>query len=573
MLGRPPGDPPSSPKGAVTMRRRAFTSVLLLLLGTSACTGGGGGTGGGSASGGGVEEGGFLRIAAYDFIDSMNPYVGQNGDSFSSYQYTYPYLVQFDTTTLEDAPDFATSWETSKDGLTWTFHTVPDARWSDGQPLTAEDVAFTFTMDIEFQDGPTAMIAAAMANLTSVEATDANTVLFRYSKPTPMVLSNVQQVAILPEHVWSKYAKGEGEALKTFANLPSEGEPVVSGGPFMLTQFEQESTAIFERNPNYYGTPPYIDGYGLQLFSNEDAEITALVNGEIDAIESVPVTAVDTLKNAGINVYTGPAVMERDFIINSNPAKTTHRELLDPLVRQAFDYAIDRQAIVETAWLGYATPATSVVPLASGAWHDASIEGLPFDLARANELLDQAGYLKGSDGIRIGEDGPMAYDLLFPGSERGAGDRAFQIIQGDFEQIGVKLTQRPMTGGAVFQEMTKDDYATFDLAMWDWMSGFDPDFILSVLTCAQLGNWSDTGYCNTRYDQLYEQQRSEMDPQKRQEIVYEMQNMIYEDRPYIMLTYDSIIDAWSPNWDGFVQSVQGLYPWMSKQSLTQVHQV
>ncbi len=558
------------------MRRRAYTAMLLVLLVTTpACSGGGGGDGGasGGASGGPAKEGGFLRIAAYDFIDSMNPYVGQNGDAFSSYQYTYPYLVQLDTTTTEYVPDFATSWETSKDGLTWTFHTVPNATWSDGQPLTAEDVAFTFNTDIEFQDGPTAMIGAAMANLDEVVATDANTAVFHYSKPVPMALSNIQQVTILPEHVWSKYAKGDGEALKTYENLPSEGKTFVSGGPFMLTQFKQDSAAIFERNPNYYGTPPHIDGYGLQLFSNEDAEVTALINGEIDAIESVPVTAVDTLKNAGVNLYTGPAVMERDFIINSNPDKTVNRELLNPLVKEAFEHAIDRQRIVETAWLGYATPADSVVPLAAGAWHDSSIQPLPFDLDEANQLLDQAGYLKGSDGVRIGEDGPMAYDLLFPGSERGAGDRAFQIIQGDFEQIGVRLTQRPMTGGAVFQEMTKDDYATFDLAMWDWMSGFDPDFILSVLTCAQLGNWNDTGYCNPRYDELYEQQRSEMDPQKRQEIVYEMQSMIYDDRPYIMLTYDSIIDAWSPNWDGFVQSVQGLYPWMSKQSLTQVHQV
>jgi len=129
-----------------------------------------------------------------------------------------------------------------------------------------------------------------------------------------------------------------------------------------------------------------------------------------------------------------------------------------------------------------------------------------------------------------------------------------------------------MGGGAVWEEMTKDDYTTFDLAMWDWESGFDPDFILSVLTCDQWYSWNDTGYCNPEYDALYKQQGSEMDPQKRLEIVYEMQKMVYDDRPYIMLTYDSIIDAWSPKWTGFVQSVQGLLGWMSKESLTQVHQ-
>ena len=553
------------------MKRFAMIAVVLVMAAT-ACGGGGGG-GGTAGPSGQVKEGGFLKLAGYDFIDSMNPYVGLNGDAYSAWQYIYPYLVQFKTQELDYGPDFATSWETSEDGLTWTFHTVPDAKWSDGQPLTAEDVAFTFNMNIKFKRGATGMIAAAMSNLIKVEATDANTAVFRYSRQVPMVLSNVQQVAILPEHVWAEFATGDGKAIKTFPNLPSEGKPVVSGGPFMITEFKPDELAIFEKNLNYYGTPAHIDGFGLQFFSNEDAEITALKTGEIDAIESVPVTSVQTLKDAGMEVYTGPALTERDFIINSNPKKTVNRELLNPLVKEALEYATDRETIVQTAWLGYATPATTVVPPATGKWHDASIQALPFDLDKANELLDQAGYAMGSDGIRIGEDGPMAYDVLFPGSERGAGDRAFQIIQGDFLKIGVKLTVRPMGGGAVFTEMTKDDYTTFDLAMWNWTPPIDPDFVLSVLTCGQFGSWSDSGYCNPKYDELYKAQGAEMDPQKRLEIVYEMQKMVYDDRPYIMLTYGTTIDAWSPKWAGFVQSVQGLFPFLSKESLTQVHQV
>jgi peptide/nickel transport system substrate-binding protein len=130
-----------------------------------------------------------------------------------------------------------------------------------------------------------------------------------------------------------------------------------------------------------------------------------------------------------------------------------------------------------------------------------------------------------------------------------------------------------MGGGAVFTEMTKDDYTTFDLAMWNWTPPIDPDFVLSVLTCGQFGSWSDSGYCNPKYDELYKAQGAEMDPQKRLEIVYEMQKMVYDDRPYIMLTYGTTIDAWSPKWAGFVQSVQGLFPFLSKESLTQVHQV
>jgi peptide/nickel transport system substrate-binding protein len=551
------------------MKKLALTAVVFALV-TTGCGGGGGG-GGTTGPSGQVKEGGFRRLAGADGVDSMNPFVGINGDAYSTWQYIYPYLIQFETQALDYGPDFAASWETSKDGLTWTFHTVPDAKWSDGEPLTAEDVAWTFNTVVKFQKGPTAMAGASVANLIKVETPDANTAVFRYSRPVPMVLSNLGQTAILPEHVWAQYATGDGKALKTYPNTPSKDEPLVCGGPFCVTQYQPDAVTMFERNPNFYGPAPHIDGFGLQYFSNEDAMVTALKTDQVDAIESVPATSVKTLQDAGMKVYTGPSVMERDFIINSNPDKTVNRELLNPLVREAFEYAIDRQRIVETAWLGYSTPATTIVPLASGKWHDSSIQGLPFDLDKANQLLDQAGYAMGSDGVRMGEDGPMAYDLLFPNSERGAGDRAFQIIQADFAQIGVKLIQR--SGGGVWTEMTKDNYATFDLAMWDWESGFDPDFILSVLTCDQWGNWSDTGYCNPQYDELYKAQGAEMDPQARLEIVYEMQKMIYEDRPYIMLTYDSIIDASSPKWDGFVQTVQGLFGWMSKESLTQVHQV
>jgi peptide/nickel transport system substrate-binding protein len=405
------------------------------------------------------------------------------------------------------------------------------------------------------------------------DATDPTTVVLRYSKPTPTVLSSAQQVAILPEHVWAQYATGDGKAMKTYPNLPENGHPLVAGGPFMLTEFRENDVALFQRNPNYYGTPPHIDGFGLQLFSNEDAEITAIKSGQIDAIESVPPTTVQTLKDAGVNVHVGPGLTERTFIINANPDKTTNRELLNPLVREAFEYAVDRNKIVQTAWLGYAQPGTTIVPASTGKWHDSGVQALPFDLDRANALLDQAGYPKGNDGIRVADGHPMAYTVIFPNSERGAGDRAFQIIQGDFLQIGVKLTQRPMGDGAAFTEISANDYKTFDLAMWNWTPTIDPDFILSVMQCSQYGDWNDSGYCSARYDELYAEQGVEMNETKRIQIIDEMQKMVYQDRPYLILVYNETIDAWSPKWDGFVQSIQGLFPFLSKESLTQVHQV
>ncbi|MGZ5129586.1 MAG: ABC transporter substrate-binding protein, partial [Actinomycetota bacterium] len=315
----------------------------------------------------------------------------------------------------------------------------------------------------------------------------------------------------------------------------------------------------------------------LQFFANEDAMITALKTGQIDAINEIPPTSVDTLKAAGMEVFEGPALALRDFIINSNPDKPEHRELLDPKVREAFEYAVDREQIVATAWLGHASPGSVLIPegdVSGGIdWHNPNIEPLPFDIAKANEILDSLGYTMGADGIRIAGDHPMSYEVIFPNDEAGAGDRAFQIIQNGFKQIGVELIQKKMDNNAAFDAMGAPDYKylDFDFAMWDWFPALDPDFLLTAMTCDQYGVWNDTGYCSPEYERLYTAQRAAIDPTERQRIVYEMQELVYNDRPYIILTYDKRLDAWSPAWEGFVESTQGFFNAFSTQSLLSVH--
>jgi peptide/nickel transport system substrate-binding protein len=265
-----------------------------------------------------------------------------------------------------------------------------------------------------------------------------------------------------------------------------------------------------------------------------------------------------------------------DFIINSNPKKTTNVELLDPNVKKAFEYAIDRNKIVEVARLGFAQPGDSIVPPATGIWHDPSLKPLPFDLNAANQLLDQAGFAKGPDGLRVANGHPMAYSVIFAHDEAGPGDRAFQIIQADFQQIGVKLTQRALDDSAAFNAITAPGttgYLNFDLAMWDWVPLIDPDFILSVVTCSQFGGWSDSGYCNPQYDQWYKQQSTLTKQSDRVALVYKMQDQIYNDRPYIVLNYDDQIEAHTKSWTGFVYSPQGSFNPLSKQTMTEIHQV
>ncbi|BBY58316.1 ABC transporter substrate-binding protein [Mycolicibacterium sarraceniae] len=512
-----------------------------------------------------------LRVGVSAAIDSLNPFVSGSDYSSVAYQYIYPHLTEYDTTDLSLKPSFATKWETSPDGLTWTFDTVANAEWSDGKPLTAKDAAFTLNTIHQFEDGPTGKLAGFVRSLTTAQAQGDNKLVVTYSEPIANVLAQLQQVPILPEHIWSQYAGGDGKAISTFQN----DAPIVSGGPFELQKYQKDQLALFDRNPKWWGpTKSVIDGFGLQFFANSDAMVTALRTGQVDMIgESTPATTVPSLKEAGQEVGTGPGTGFYELIINTNPKKKNHPELLNPEVRKAFEYAMDRKEMLDTAWLGMGTTASTIIAPATG-WHDNSITALPFDIGKANAILDGLGYTRGPDGIRVAAGVPMNYEVIFPNEIDGAGDRMFQIMQNDLREAGVGVAMRKMDTDAATAAIAGPDntYDDFDLAMWDWIPPVDPDFQLSVLTCAQWGNNNDSGYCNPEYDKLYEAQGVARDRAERQRIVNQMQQIAFDDRPYIALVYQNVIEAHSPKWTGFLMSpLVGSVNNLSTQTLLQVH--
>lgn len=540
------------------------TAAVVVAL--SGCTSSNGG------SGGGTQEGGVLRIGISAAIDSLNPFVSQSDYSSIAYQYVYPHLVDYDAN-LNFVPSFATKWETSADGKTWTWHTVSGAKWSDGKPLTAKDAAFTLNMMMKYQNGPTALLASLVSHMTKAVATDDNTLVVTYSAPVANVLAQMQSVNIYPEQVWGPLATGNGKAITTFQNAP----PMVSGGPFMMTSYTQNQIALFTRNPNWWGTKkPHIDGFGFQMFANEDAMVTALKTNQVDMIgESTPPTAVDTLKGAGMDVLTAPSLTTMTFIINTNPKKKQHLELLNPKVREALEYAIDRQTIVNTAWLGHAQPGSTLLTPASG-WQNTSIQALPYSPSKANALLDALGYAKGSDGVRVANGQPMSYNVVFPTEINGPGDRTFQIIQSDFKDIGIVIKQQKMDSDAAFTAIQGSDgkYEDYDLAMWDWVLPPDPDTQLNAMTCSQWGNLSDSGYCNPAYDAMYLKQGVLTNLDQRHAMVNQMQQVIFNDRPYIILDYPNVIEAHTPKWTGFTMSpLVGSVNNLSTQTLLEVHRV
>jgi peptide/nickel transport system substrate-binding protein len=555
-----------------TMSRRWKPALLLTVaaLLAASCSSSSGGTSTSSSNSGGI-----LRLGTHAPLESMNPFVSQSTLAYDSFIVIYPYLVQYDLNTKELAPDFATSWSESANHRTFTFHTRSGAKWSDGTALTANDAAWTLNTILKFQKSATAQDASNILDMTGAVATSPTTLQVHYSGPVANALASLAGLPILPEHVWKQYAVGNGSKLRTFSNLPTGSTPVVSGGPFTFTKFVQGQIALFKRNPDFYGPKPKIDGFGYQYFADSDAEVEALKSGQIDAAlgdPSLPATSISSLKSAGFNIVNVPATSFQDIIINTVPTMVAHRELLNPKVREAIEYATDRKTITRVAYLGYAQPGGSIVPPASGSWSDPSVVGLPFNLAKANALLNAAGYKMGSNGIRVADGHPMAYNFLISTDNGGAGIRSGQIMKTDFQKIGIKLTLQVVGDTALNSDLYGNHYRNYQLAMWGWDAYIDPNYILSVLTCTQRGNLSDSGYCNPTYDSLFKQQAAASSLAKRHQIVYQMQRIIANDRPYLVLVYVNVLEGWSKKWCGILTSPDGFANYFSKGPLEQIHQ-
>ena len=551
------------PSGRARRAGRLAAVAAAVALAASACS-----TSTTSSGGGGIKDGGVFRLGTSSGLDSLNPFVAVQSDSYTTFGYIYPELVQYNPQ-LQFVSDFAKTWQTSPDGLTWTFRLQPGAKWSDGKPLTAADAAWTFNTILKFQNGPTANSAGYVAHMKSVSAPNATTLVLTYAKPVTNVLSQVQQVAILPEHIWAQYATGNGKGLTQFQN----SAPIVSGGPFALVSYQPKQTALFKRNPDFYGPKPHIAGFGLQYFGTTDAMVTALKSNQLDGIETVPPTTVTTLKAAHFVVPSSPGIAFDDLIINANPKQdASHKELLNPLLRQAFNDAVDRNAIVSTSLLGHGKPGGSIIPPTTGHWSDPAIKPPAFDLATANQLLDQAGYKTGQNGVRIANGHPMSYTVIMASdASNGYGERSFEIIQSDFKKIGIQLTPKNLDNSAAYNAITANNYQSFELSMWDWYPLTDPDFMLSALTCGSWTVWNDSGYCSKVYDSLYAAQSIAMNPAQRQQIVYQLQEMINQALPYIVLDYPDSIEAHSPKWADLPTTAGASFTAMSKIPFESVH--
>lgn len=497
-------------------------------------------------------------------VDSLNPFTGVLAESYEIFQLQYATLMQPSSADFTPAPGLAESWEESADGKTWTYTLRPDLVWSDGTPLTAGDVAYTFNRILEGRYEQR-NYGNYVRNITSVEATDDRTVVMTVRAPSPIM--ERLAVYILPEHVWSGV---DAKAVKSFANEP-EGEPLVGSGPFLVAERRTGQFIRLVANDSYYAGRPKVDELIFRIYNNPDALGQALIKGEVDFATGLTADVFSTLEGQeGITTYAGVYAGFNELAFNMGAATADGKpigdgnpHLQDQQVRLAISHAIDRQQMVDKILNGYGTPGSTIIPPLYTTLHiDPGTQ--TYDPALANQILDDAGYAMGPDGVRVGPDGaPMKY-RLFVRTDSDSSVKSGEYFKSYLAAIGIEAEIKPVDENALFEIIGRGE---FDMFEWGWVVEPDPDYQLSTFTCAKrsyedggeiYADLSDSFYCNDEYDRLYAAQAEETDQTARADIVKQMQQILYDAVPYVVTYYYDNLEAYrSDRFTGFVGQPEG----------------
>lgn len=475
-----------------------------------------------------------LRIGWPDIPDTLNPAMAQLISSGILLDLTYDSLYQLalDGTTM---PSLAEAVQVSPDGLEWTFTIADGFVFHDGQPLTAADVAFTYNLTLEHEEFWTSQYVTFFESVT---APDERTVVIVLSEAIPNMESQLVWMHILPEHIWGELGNGVAD----FDNAA-----MIGSGPFRLAEYVEGEAIRFTAVDNHPLATPQIDEIVFHTFADTEAMVAALQAGEVDLITEVPLEAIDALQaEANIELAIGQPLTPNvtNIILNQITSENCppddgicsgHPALADHDMRLALAHATDKQGIIDTILGGQGTPGRTIIPEGLGLWFNDDMEDYAFDIALANEILDEAGYLdQDGDGVRETPDGlPLTFRIYWPDDTIRA-SRLADLLAESWGEIGVAFT---VMEGLDFDSLLGACCPSFDfdIIIWSWSTAVDPDFMLMVMTSDQIPTgWNETGYANPEYDALYAQQAITLDQAERIALVKQMQEIVFDDIVYII---------------------------------------
>ena len=489
---------------------------------------------------------GVTFVLGTTIVLALNPMTSYSYAMFSSALYST--LFRFNAN-LQPEPWLAESYSQTN-ATTFVVKLRQNATWHDGQPVTSQDVKFTINL-IQQAGG---MNARFVQGIADVETPDQYTVVVRTTQPT-IIAPWLTSVFILPQHYW--VAQGAvGAAALNFTN-----NPPIGSGPFKFVSWKPGESITFQAFDTFFMGRPKIDTLIIRQFATEADMVAALKSGEIDAADGVLLADAPALKQIpGLGVVPTEVSDNICIYINLN---TNHSKgnptLLDKNVRLALNYATNRSYINDQVEAGYMTPALSIIPSVYGSYYAKEDEHFTqFNLTLANQILDQAGYKKGSDGIRVSPSGVrLAYRFYiyngFPEMVRAA-----QIIKGWWNQIGVDITYQAMEGGTLWNIVAGAPF-DWDLAVWGW-TVHDMSSIIYSYTSAAVGVFSSSGFSDPKFDAMYQAQLHAMTEAQRISIIHDIQTYLLENAVEITVFYQTMLSVyWANKWTGAVFEPSGAF--------------
>jgi peptide/nickel transport system substrate-binding protein len=453
---------------------------------------------------------------------------------------------------LDYTTALAKSATVSPDGKTITFHLRSGIHWSDGQPFTSADAEWTFNAVLQ---NKTNQLHGTIEAVKSVSAPDKNTFVLHLATRDSEFLDKLA-IPILPKHIWDGKSSGE---IQKFAN-----ESPVGTGPFTFGEWKRGQTISVNRNPDFWGTAAGASEVIWVLYQNEDVMAQGLRASEVDILTEVPPTIWDGLSGtAGLKPVSLPGFSFHHIGINvsTNPKSGGNPLLMDLNVRQALALATDRNQLVQIGLAGHGRPGDALLPPAFGdyKWTPTGDQVLNANPAKAQQLLDSAGYTVGSDGIREKAGKKLEFRLIAIESTT-VDVRAAQLFSDSAKKVGIKLDLQTMDENTLGHTVYNSDAPDWDIFVWGWDSGVnDPDYMLGIVLSNQIGGNNDVYYANKTYDHLYDEQATELDKTKRIAICKQMQQMFYEDAAYIIMWYQDKLQAYrSDTWTGWSQTPGGI---------------
>jgi peptide/nickel transport system substrate-binding protein len=428
-------------------------------------------------------------------------------------------------------PQLASSWEWSADSLAVTFHLRPDASWSDGVPVTADDVRFTWELQVDTTVAwPNASIKA---KIRDVEVKDARTAVFHFKERYLYQIMDANDGVILPKHLLGSVARADIKAAPF-------GRGPVGNGPYVLTRWEAGQYLELTSNPRYFASAPEREPRVRRVVFKFVPDAVTLVSqleaNEIDLLESVQPGDLASIRKRrpDVEVHTVPSRRMSFIAWNEKRPPFDDRE-----VRRALTMAIDRGEIIRTVWQGYAVECTSpIVPL---LWaFDASIQAIPFDPEAARARLAERGYKDGDgDGVLDKAGVPLQIEMLVNDAQNRID--VVTLVQAHLKRIGVRVDVRVMEYGAYIERILATDY---DGAFVEWKATTKVDLTgLFHSKSMRPKGFNFVSYSNPEVDRVIDDALLKTDTASARALWDRAQRLIYEDQPYTFIAVPKEITA------------------------------